>query len=513
MKFCPVLGFQLILKPGLETLLDILSPESGGIMIQSTFGKFRFKIIVASFCLMTAALSGAGASAGVGDTLIKLQLVDYPGQMRQLQARSLDVAGVDFQKKQVDLLVSGQELDWVKRHGFRVVSQELARSRMAPDSRYHNPEKVESALKQYAALYPSLARVASIGKSLQGRDIWSIRLTRNVSMDDPSKPHVFFNAMHHAREVMTTEVAIDIIDTLLTQYGKDPQITRWMDSYVIDVVPMFNVDGNNLVWTQESMWRKNARGGYGVDINRNYPYAWNSCRGSSSYRSAQDFHGESAGSEPETQVMMNYVKQIQPVFSISYHSYSEIVIYPYGCQGQRTETREVVEKIGKELARVLKRDDGKGTYTAGTAPELLYSVDGGDIDWLYAIGGVIPYVIEVNASSQGFQPSYQKWRDSTVRNQQAGWRYLLARMDGSSIHGQVTDTGGNPIENARLRIKSVGGGFTQVVRMKTKGFFNVILNPGSYEVIVEADGYAPTSSNPVKVEGARVPLRWSLHRL
>ena len=161
------------------------------------------------------------------------------------------------------------------------------------------------------------------------------------------------------------------------------------------------------------MWRKNARGGYGVDINRNYPYAWNSCNGSSSSRYAQDFHGDSAASEPETQVMMEYVRSVHPVISISYHSYSEIVIYPYGCSGQHTETKAVVEKIGKELASKLKTDDGKDTYTAGTAPDLLYSVDGGDIDWLYAVGQVIPFVIEVNSSSQGFQPSYSRWRDKT----------------------------------------------------------------------------------------------------
>jgi hypothetical protein len=469
------------------------------------------KLLIVFFGLV-AGLSGTGALAGVGDTLVRLQLSDYPLQMREIQSRSLDVAGVDFAKKRVDVLVSANELNWLKSHGYRIVSMEMARARMAPDSRYQNPEKIEGLLKQYAALYPTLARAQSIGKSLQGRDIWAIRLTRDVAVENPAKPHVFFNAMHHAREVMTSEVALDIIDSLLSQYGKDPQITRWMDSFVIDVVPMFNVDGNHLVWSKEPMWRKNARGGYGVDINRNYPYAWNSCRGSSSYRSAQDFRGDSAGSEPETQVMMNFVKQIQPVFSISYHSYSEIVIYPYGCQGQRTETREVVEKIGKELAGLLKKDDGRGSYTAGTAPELLYSVDGGDIDWLYAVGGVIPYVIEVNASSQGFQPSYAKWRDLTVKNQQSGWKYLLSRMEGSSVYGQVTDRNGEPVEGAQLRLRRVGGGFSQVVKVKSKGFFQVILNPGTYEVIVEADGYTPTSSQQVKVESSRVPLRFSLFR-
>jgi carboxypeptidase T len=447
-----------------------------------------------------------------GRSLVRIELRNYQSEMRVLQARSMDVAGVDLTAKHVDLIVDGEELKWLKSAGYRPLVVSADRFASSPDSRYQNPEKVESALKQFAALYPDLAQVKAIGKSLQGRDIWSIRLSKNVKIDDPSKPHVFFNSMHHAREVMTSEVGLDIVETLLSQYGKDQKITHWLDSFVIDVVPMFNVDGNHLVWSQDSMWRKNARGGYGVDINRNYPYAWNSCRGSSSSRYAQDYHGESAGSEPETQVMMNFVRSIHPVISISYHSYSEIVIYPYGCEGQRTETRAVVEKIGKELASKLKKDDGKGTYTAGTAPDLLYSVDGGDIDWLYAVAQVIPFVIEVNSTSQGFQPSYSKWRDLTVRNQRDGWKYILGRMDGSSLYGQVKDDLGGGIQNGKLRIREIGGSFSQDLQVNSSGFFNVILNPGSYKVVVEATGYS-SEQQEVKVGDSRTPFQPVLRKI
>jgi hypothetical protein len=190
--------------------------------------------------------------------------------------------------------------------------------------------------------------------------------------------------------------------------------------------------------------------------------------------------------------MMNFVSTIRPVFSISYHSYSEIVIYPYGCEGQRTETREVVEKIGRELAQKLVKDDGRGTYRAGTAPELLYSVDGGDIDWHYAVAGVIPYVIEVNASSQGFQPSYSQWRDKTVTGQREGWKFLLSRLDGSSLYGQVRGPSGLGVGAARLVIRSVGGTFSQKVQTNAGGYFTAILNPGQYEVTAEAPGLQST---------------------
>ncbi len=458
-------------------------------------------------------LSGGNSFAQSGSrSLVRIALGDYRAEMKKIQARSLDVAGVDLDQKKVDLIVDSRELQWLKTEGYSPMVVSASRVAAAPDSRYQNPEKIEAALKQFAAIHPDLAEVKSIGKSLEGRDVWAVRLTKNVKQEHPSRPHVFFNAMHHAREVMTSEIGLDIVETLLNGYGKDPQITHWLDAYVIDVVPMFNVDGNNLVWSQDSMWRKNARGGYGVDINRNYPYAWNSCRGSSGSKYAQDYRGESAASEPETRLMMEYVRSIRPVMSISYHSYSEIVIYPYGCEGQRTETREVVEKIGKELASRLKKDDGKGTYTAGTAPELLYSVDGGDLDWLYAVGQVIPFVIEVNASSQGFQPNYPRWRDRTVEAQREGWRYLLSRMDGASIFGRIKGSDGRVPPQARIRIRAEGGAFSQELQVGPSGHFNVILNPGIYRVQVEATGY---SSEPrqVKVGDLRTPFEPVLRKI
>lgn len=418
--------------------------------------------------------------------LVRLQLTEYKKQMKQIQAKALDLAGVNLKQKQVDLLVTHEEQAWLKNQGFKIVLTESVETRRAPDTRYHNPSKIESALKQYAAAYPTLASVQSIGKSLEGRDIYAIRITKDVIKNDPSKPHVFFNGMHHAREVMTPEIGLDIIDHLLTQYGKNEKVTHWLDTYVIDVIPMFNVDGNNLVWTKDNMWRKNARGGYGVDINRNYPYAWGSCNGSSGWKNAQDYRGESAASEPETHVMMDFIKSTRPVFSISYHSYSEIVIYPFGCEGQHTPTKDVVETVGKELASKLVTDDGKGTYEAGTAPELLYSVDGGDIDFHYS-QQVIPFVIEVNSSSQGFQPSYAKWRDKTVAAQRKGWGYLLDRLDGASIYGQVT-LQGKPVENAALQIRAVGPTFAQDYQVNAKGYFNIVLNPGTFEVTAIANG-------------------------
>ncbi len=467
---------------------------------------------LALFVFIAIAFTQTGANpTGTPYQLVRIALSNYPTQMKQIHQMDLDVAGVDLNSKTVDLIVSEAQVKTLRTQGFNIIETKSKVSMTKPDNQYQTPEKVIALLKKYEATYPHLAKVYSAGKSMEGRDIAVIKLTSNVSQNNPAKPRIFFNGMHHAREVMSVEVPIDTINVLLTQYGHDAKVTHWLDSYEVWVMPMFNVDGNNVVWTKESMWRKNTHGGYGVDINRNYPYAWNSCNGSSSYQGAQDYHGESAGSEVETKVMMNLVKLIHPVFSISYHSYSEIVIYPYGCEGQHVPNREVVEGIGSEMAALIVNDNQSGHYTAGTAPELLYSVDGGDIDWFYHEAQVIPYVIEVNSSGQGFQPSYSKWRESTVARVRPAWQLLLNKMDGASIRGQVQDAQGNGIAHALVHLVRVSGGkkFTQDYPAQDNGYFNVILPSGNYEVIITAPGLK-AKTQTVHVDNAPVMLQASL---
>jgi hypothetical protein len=302
-----------------------------------------------------------------------------------------------------------------------------------------------------------------------------LKISDNASVSESSEPSVLFNSMHHAREVMGPEVGLDIITYMVGNYNKDEKVTSWINDNEIWIMPMFNVDGNNKMWTSDSMWRKNVRGGYGVDLNRNYPTGWNSCRGSSGWRSSQTYRGPSPASEPETQAMMKFIEKVRPVFDISYHSYSELVIYPYGCKDQRTETFEVVEKIGKHIGSLLD-------YEAGTAWELLYNADGGDIDWMYDAYGVIPFVIELNSRSEGFHPDYTQWRDVTVEKNRKGWMYLLDRLKESGIRGDVS-LNGQKLDSYEIEVYKQGSSqvFQRYLGHKS-GAYHLVLNPGKYEL-------------------------------
>jgi murein tripeptide amidase MpaA len=81
------------------------------------------------------------------------------------------------------------------------------------------PKKIEAKLKQIQAQYPKLTQLLTIGKSIQNRPIFALVLSTTPNVDQAAfhqKPTVLFDAMHHAREIMTPEVVMDIAESLLT---------------------------------------------------------------------------------------------------------------------------------------------------------------------------------------------------------------------------------------------------------------------------------------------------------
>ena len=454
--------------------------------------------------------TAAATSATTGRVIATLQLTDFRTQLGEL-AHRYDVAGVDLESSQVDLVLDRAELPALGLTVVRTLDAAATESALTA-SDYPTPDGVAALLHEYATRYPTLAAVRSVGTSGEGRDIWAIRITKDVGTHDPKRPVILFNGAHHAREVMSVQVPLDTIDTLLTGYGTDPKITHWVDSNEIWVLPMFNVDGSNRVFTTDQLWRKNTDGcpasgtcasGTGVDINRNYPYGWASCDGSSTSTSADDYHGPSAGSEAETKTMMGFVTQIRPVFDISYHSYSELVLYPYGCDGQHVPSAALVADIGGKMAAKLPLDaTPTRSYQAGSPWELLYSADGGDMDWMFHERSVLAYAIEVNGSRAGFHPAYSTWRDKTVTKLRGAWELLLDRLDGSGVRGFVHDAGG-AITDASVTVTS--SSTNEARPANADGTFHVVTLPGTYHVTVAASGHT-TFTQDVTVADTRVDL-------
>ncbi|HWH00285.1 MAG TPA: M14 family zinc carboxypeptidase, partial [Pilimelia sp.] len=93
------------------------------------------------------------------------------------------------------------------------------------DSGYHNYAELTTKVNQVVAAYPSIARKFSIGRSHEGRDIFGVKISDNVATDE-NEPEILFNAQQHAREHLTTEMAVYLMDQFTRGYGSDSRITN-----------------------------------------------------------------------------------------------------------------------------------------------------------------------------------------------------------------------------------------------------------------------------------------------
>ena len=251
---------------------------------------------------------------------------------------------------------------------------------------YHTFDEGVTWLDQLAAQYPEVVSPKwTLGSSHQGRNIWCVRVSDNPTLDEPQEPEILFDALHHAREVMSSEMVLMLTAYLAERYrAGDPEIVQLVNENEVYMVPFANPDG--FVYNELNspngggMWRKNRRdngdGTYGVDCNRNYPYEWGCASGSSGYTGDETYRGPSAGSEPEVQAIMQLVNAHDFVIRQSFHSVAALTLYPWGFTTAHTPDHATFV----ELAAAMVQYNG---YTPGQPPEVLYEVCGDSFDWDY----------------------------------------------------------------------------------------------------------------------------------
>ncbi len=127
--------------------------------------------------------------------------------------------------------------------GLSLLAQTKA---LPPDptfNRIHDNDTILGYLKGYAAAYPGLAKLESLGKSTQGQDIWCLTVHNPKTGAAEQKPAAWIDGATHGNEVQGTETALYTLHTVLTQYGQRSAITELVDRAVLYFIPMVNVDG------------------------------------------------------------------------------------------------------------------------------------------------------------------------------------------------------------------------------------------------------------------------------
>ena len=317
-------------------------------------------------------------------------------------------------------------------------------------SQYYDPGEIQTLLTQAAGNYPSITRLFVVGTSWEGRDIYGLEISDNPGTDE-DEPSVLFNSQHHAREVATPHVAMDVVDTLTAGYGVDAQVTAWVNDYKTVVVPVVNPDGTQHVFDVDSLWRKNRQtyGGSctGVDLNRNYSYLWGPAGcGSGASCSQETYRGPSASSELESSAMAALSDQWHFTTAISWHAYGQFIDYPYACSnGAANEImpeHDVIHEMMHGMADAIDAVDSTPRFDV-YSPASGGPISGDDTSWYYAYHGTYAMLVEVGTS---FEPNFADVPAIVSRNR-AGWQYLYSRLDGARLDVHTTDSGtGLPME-------------------------------------------------------------------
>lgn len=254
---------------------------------------------------------------------------------------------------------------------------------------YHTPESGAAELKALSEKYPDLTKLESIGKTFEGRDIWCLRITG--AADTTKVPRMLMFGLTHAREWISQELPFYAIHKLLDTYATDPAMKTLVDNHAFWIIPVYNPDGLAYSQASYSMWRKNraVKAGtsqVGVDVNRNFEIGWGA--GSSASPSSDVYRGPNFNSELETMALLTLVQREKFNVSLSLHSYSELILYPWGYSRNDPPGKETFATQGKEMAK-------HNGYRPGSVAQILYTAGGATDDTFFARYGAWSWTFEL----------------------------------------------------------------------------------------------------------------------
>ena len=263
---------------------------------------------------------------------------------------------------------------------------------------YHTYTEVLAQLDSMYKLFPTLiSEKFSIGQSVEGRNIFAVKISDHADRDESStEAVVYLDALTHAREPLSMEVNLYYMWWLLENYGQIDLATYLVNNREIYIVPVVNPDG--YVYNQQiqpgggGMWRKNRRpnnnGCYGIDLNRNFSLGWGTITGSTNDPCSNTYRGSVAFSEPETRAVRMLLDSITPAIAFSNHSFGNKLLNPLGYVDS-VVNYEVYAELASEF--IPPQYYGYGTVkemlnynSAGTTRDYFHAKD--IIGWTAEIG-------------------------------------------------------------------------------------------------------------------------------
>ncbi len=352
---------------------------------------------------------------------------------------TLDLLGSELDVREVDTVaqtavvdVGARELEWVRSLGIPFRVDPVRTAALNPTMErlpgqtegipgypcYRTVEETLADVQALAAAHPDIIELLDIGDSwekanggpLDGYDLLVMRMT-NRDIPGP-KPVMWIEGAIHARELTTAETVMRFAEQLAAGHGTDPEATWILDHHEIHVLPQANPDGRKKAEAGDD-WRKNTNStdgcsdpsSWGVDLNRNFPFEWGCCGGSSSSPCSSTYRGSAAASEPETTAIVDHVRSVIPDqrpddlstpapidtagLFIDVHSYGGDVLSSWGFSGS-------VPPNGAGILGLAEKFAWYNGYNAQLGS--VYTVDGSTKDFAYGELGVPGYTFELGTA-------------------------------------------------------------------------------------------------------------------
>ncbi len=321
---------------------------------------------------------------------------------------------------------------------------------LSPGGRASYPsfEEIEAKLKKIAKDFPKITKLFSIGKSVQGRDLWVIKISDNVEVDENEPEFKYISSMH-GDEIVGRELMILFMRDLLNDYKDGKRSAKKLiNNTEIFILASMNPDGS------ERPMRWNANG---VDLNRDFPDF-----------STNDNKNTTAGRQPETQAIMKWQRKRHFSLSANFHGGAVCVSYMWDTAKRRHPLNKFIIKISKHYAKTNKPMKDSVEFADGiTNGYDWYELNGGMQDWSYHWHNDLQFTVELSDIKY---PDYNTISKFYKDNKQSLMNMAKLVHSGAGIYfddkntsGQVEVIQTKPISRNLGKFKFSNGEFYKVL--------------------------------------------------
>ncbi|OCT91125.1 hypothetical protein XELAEV_18014180mg [Xenopus laevis] len=326
---------------------------------------------------------------------------------------------------------------------------------------YYNYKQLTDLLRALEQAHPELASLGSLGRSVEGRELWYMRLTVEPHAVPPERPKFKYVGNMHGDETVSRQVLIYLTQYLLAQYGRDERVTHLLNGTDVYIVPSLNPDGFEKSQPGDCGGDKGGRNNANnKDLNRSFPDQF-----------SPDSDPPDASLVPEVTAMISWIRSNRFVLSGNLHGGSVVASYPYDDSRQHSipghYSRSSDDKVFKYLAKAFAENH--------------------------------PIMKTGHPKCEGEDEFFQ---DGITNGAQWYDVHIGAK-------GFVTDSvTGKGIENAVISVGGIGHNITT----GKLGNFQRLLAPGLYNITASGTGYLPETLVDVEVkQGPATTLAFSLH--